>query len=137
MSPPDWLEQLAQAISLCIDTSDPRSRIGCHYCCVDNVWEVTLFVSRTEIFGGEFDGCAIPGRFTLDIGGLLHLLEEVHRGWWQPLSAGSDDDLGPHLSLEGISAGHRVWIRITAEQPLALESGRVANMIDGTIERRW
>jgi len=134
---PEWLAELADLVAARIEPADPRAPIGCHFCEVEGVWEVTLFVSRTEIFGGEFDGQAIPGRFIIDLGGLLSVLDELHGCWWQPFSVAADDELGPHVALEGIYAGHEVWIRVPAQQPGSIPSGRVANMLGGTIERRW
>lgn len=134
---PDWLEALSQRIAALLEPADPRAPIGCHVCRADDVWELTFFVSRTEIFGGEYDGRSVPGRFVLDLAGLLTTLDEVSACWWQPLPQAADDDLGPQVSIEGRYGEHPVWIRITAEQPLAIESGRVANMLGGTIERRW
>ena len=111
--------------------------LGCHVCEAEEAWEVTLFVSRTEVLGGEFDGEIVPGRFVADVVGILSVLDQVETCWWQPQSAGSDDDLGPHLSIEGRHAGHAVWVRVTSEQPMPIESGRVANVLNGVIERRW
>ncbi|MFV0442404.1 MAG: hypothetical protein ACK5Q5_02410 [Planctomycetaceae bacterium] len=134
---PQWLQDLVGEVATCIVPVDPRAPIGCHVCKANDIWEVTLFVSRTEVFGGEFDGERVPGRFCLNVAPLISLLDELDNCWWQPLTVAADDDLGPHLSLEGRYAGHAVWIRITAEQPEDIESGRVANVNSGTIERRW
>lgn len=136
-TPPDWLRELANELTACIEPVDPRAPIGCHTCHADGLWELTLFVSRTEVFGGEFDGEQIPGRFVLDVRRLMNGLHVVEECWWQPLPAAADDDLGPHFSIIGKHHGESVWVRITAEQPAALESGRVANALNGTIERRW
>ncbi len=135
--PPDWLRELMETLTACLEPVDPRAPIGCHHCEVKGIWEVTLFVSRTEILGGEFDGEQIPGRFTLDVAAVLLTLDVVEKCWWQPLPAGGDDEVGPHLSILGRHAGEAVWIRIPSEQPRALESGRVANIHTGLIENRW
>lgn len=135
--PPDWLHQLAEELTACIEPIDRRAPIGCHFCYADDCWEVTLFVSRTEVLGGEYDGEQIPGRFNLDVTRLLTVLEQVDGCWWQPLPVAADDELRSHLSLEGRHAGQCVWVRITAEQPAAIESGRIANVLTGAIERRW
>ncbi|MCA9052799.1 MAG: hypothetical protein KDA75_03135 [Planctomycetaceae bacterium] len=135
--PPEWLQELVNELTAHIEPADRRAPIGCHVCHADGIWEVTLFVSRTEVFGGEFDGEVVPGRFVMDVAGLFSVIEQLEHAWWQPLPAGPEDDLGPHLSLEGTHHGVRLWVRITAEQPAAIPSGRVANVIEGVIERRW
>jgi hypothetical protein len=135
--PPDWLRKLADEMTACIEPVDPRTPIGCHVCHVDGLWEVTLFVSRTEVFGGEFDGEQMTGRFVLDVRRLLGIMDEVDECWWQSQPAASDDDLGQHFSIAGRHAGEAVWVRIPAEQPASIESARIANVLNGTIERRW
>ena len=135
--PPEWLQEFVNKLTAHIEPADRRAPIGCHICQADGTWEITLFVSRTEVFGGEFDGEVVPARFVVDLSGLLTVFDQIDQSWWQPLPAGPDDDLGPHLSLEGVHGGDRVWVRITAEQPAAIPSGRVANVIEGIIERRW
>lgn len=135
--PPDWLQNLVSDLTAALQSNDQLAPIGCHLCQVEEVWEVTLFVSRTELLGGEFDGEHLPGRFTLDVGRALIALDEIAQCWWQPLAAAPDDEVGPHLSIVGRHAGHEVWVRIAAEQPEPLESGRVANTLTGVIEQRW
>jgi hypothetical protein len=136
--PPDWLRDLVEELTACLEPVDPRAPLGCHLCHTDEeVWEITLFVSRTEVLGGEYDGEQVPGRFVLDVTALVRVVDDVENCWWQPLPASADDDLGPHLSIVGRHAGHEVWVRITAEQPESIESGRVANVLTGVIERRW
>ena len=135
--PPVWLQELADELTACLTPVDPRAPIGCHVCHAEGCWEVTVFVSRTEVLGGQFDGDVMPGRFVLDVARIMGVMDHVEACWWQPLPCAADDELGPHLSLEGQHAGERLWVRITAEQPAALESGRIANVLTGTIERRW
>lgn len=134
---PEWLQQLSEELAAHIEPIGHDAPIGCHYCLTEQGWEITLFVSRTEILGGESDGEAFPGRFVFNVAGLLEVLEEVDSCWWQPVHFGDADDLGPHLSITGLYAGELVWVRIPAEQPRALESGLVANVYTGRIESRW
>jgi hypothetical protein len=137
MRPPEWLQNLIQRITTCLEPFDDGSPVGCHISLQPEGWEATLFVSRIEILGGEFDGESHPGPFLLDVAGTLRAFDHVERCWWQPFSVAPDDDLGPHLSIEGRQAGEPVWVRIAAEQPAPIESGRVANVKSGRIERRW
>ena len=134
---PDWLQQLCDELSAYIEPIGRDAPIGCHYWLTEQGWEITLFVSRTEILGGESDGEALPGRFVFDVAGLLNVLDEVDSCWWQPVHFGDEDDLGPHLSLTGVFADEPVWIRIPSEQPKSIESGLIANVYTGRIESRW
>jgi hypothetical protein len=133
----DWIEQFSERIASHVRPADPRMPIGCHYCWADDVWELTLFVSRTEIFGGEFDGRSVPGLFVLDLIGLLLEFDEVCACWWQPFPIDGEDDIGAHISIEGRHGEHRLWVRIPAVQPQPLTAGCVANVLGGTIERQW
>ncbi|MEZ6056095.1 MAG: hypothetical protein R3C01_05255 [Planctomycetaceae bacterium] len=135
--PPAWLNELVQQVTQRILPIDPQSPIGCHYCQYGDEWEVTVFVSRTEVFGGEFDGEAFSSRFHFDLMGMQSIFTELDAFSWQPLSIGADDDLGPHIAMEGVYAGERVWLRVTSEQPKSIESGRVANVVEMRFEDRW
>lgn len=136
-SPPAWLTKLVNQVTPRIHPIDPQTPIGCHYGQFGDEWEVTLFVSRTEVFGGEFDGESFASRYHLDLLGLQSVFSEVDAFSWQPLSIGADDDIGAHVALEGTYAGKRVWLRITSEQPASLEAGRIANVVEMRFEDRW
>src|SRR5579863_3928411 len=99
--PPGWLKELADATALLMMPADVMAPIGCHYCCVDDTWEISLFVSSTEIVGGERDGDVRRSRFCLDVEAVKKLLDEVHGISWQAQSLASDDELGPHVELCG------------------------------------
>ena len=50
---------------------------------------------------------------------------------------GEDDDLGPHLSIEGLIGRHNVWLRITAHPPEPFEPGRIADVSDRGFHDLW
>ncbi len=133
----EWIKQFSERIAAHVRPADPRTPIGCHYCQVDDIWELTLFVSRTEIFGGEFDGRSVPGLFLLDLMGLLLEFDEVTACGWQPFPMDDQDDVGAHVSMEGRYGEHRLWVRIPAVQPQAIAAGCVANVLGEEIELRW
>jgi len=136
-TPPSWLKEFTNQVIEQILPTDPLSPIGCHFHQTADEWEVTIFVSRTEILGGQYDGESHHCRFHLNLQELTSLFDHVETFAWQALPMTKDDDLGAHVALEGTAHGERVWLRITAVQPEMFESGRVANVVDMTFESHW
>ena len=66
-TPPDWLNQLANAAAEEIEGLDVLAPLGCHYHDADGVWEVTLFASLTEVVGGAKDGVLRRSKFSVDL----------------------------------------------------------------------
>ena len=46
---------------------------------------------------------------------------------WQTGVIDSEDDLGTHLSVEGIQNGQAVWLRIVGQKPQAISSDSSAS----------
>lgn len=137
VEPPAWLAQLANQVVACILPADTLSPVGCHYCEVDDGWEVTLFASRTEIVGGHLDGTTFASAFALDLVPLQELFDPLHEHYWQALSMAADDELGPHIGIVGDHLGHRVAVRILAAAPDRFESGRFANVYEARLDDAW
>jgi len=134
---PGWIKDLADSSAVYLVPTDILAPIGCHYCRVGDVWEISLFVSRTEIVGGEYDGSQRGSKFILDVPALMELFESVPDVQWQAQSHGEDYELGPHLALIGIYAGHKVCLQILADAPLRFAPGRRAAIYTNTIEDCW
>lgn len=135
--PSDWLATLANELALRIHPVDPLAPLGCHYTFHAGCWEITLFVSTTEVVGGECDGEAFASAFQFDLAGIEFLFERVTSLGWQPIDLGDGDDLGPHIAIEGVRDGHSVWVRVTACPPAGFQPGRVFNLLDSTITELW
>ena len=119
-SPPAWLVELANKAAAEIQPVDGPSPISCHFFYSDDPiiqWEVSLFASGTEIVGGKLDGALRPTKFTVNLQNLFDILCEVSSFHWQALSMGDDDELGPHISVEGTYQGHSVWLRLLSHPP--------------------
>jgi len=116
---------------------DVLAPIGCHYHQEDDVWEVTLFASRTEVVGGEKDGLRFPSRFILDVKGLIELFSSVEAVEWQALPQGTDDEIGANLAVLGTYCGEHVCLRIPAEAPQRFDVGRVANVYEMRFVNIW
>lgn len=139
ISPPTWLAGMMNQVTEQVLAADVLAPLGCH--CYHNLaldeYEVTLFASLTEILGGELDGHLTASRFHLDILGLQQVFTEVHQLHWQSHSLGEEDELGPHVSIEGEFAGKTVWLRILAFPPERYEHGRMMNVYEGKLHDLW
>lgn len=135
--PPEWLTSLADAAASLFSPADILSPIACHYCEIGEVWEVTLFASQTEVLGGPMDGGLRPSRFHVDVKRLGELFDEVDVIYWQAHGFGREDDLGPHLGIEGRCRGHRVWLRVPSLPPKRFPPGRRAVTHDRAWEDLW
>jgi hypothetical protein len=137
VSPPDWLSRLANAVTANFRSYDTLSPVGCHFQLVHNIWEVTLFASRTEIVGGAQDGSTCDSSFSVDVMNLVDQFTTVDSVSWQTQSLGQRDELGSHLAIEGTYDDNQVWLRITAEAPERFGVGRRANVNQQQIEEIW
>ena len=137
LSLPEWLKQLADAVALRILPVDVLAPVGCHYCLVDGTWEIALFAASTQIVGGEKDGRLRMSRFTLDLNAVTSLFTEVTNLTWQAQSFAADDELGPHVSIEGSCGGHSVWLRILSRPPRRFAPGRRAIVYEPAWEETW
>lgn len=137
--PPNWLAELADVVATAIVGVALPAPIGCHFFRNEllNQWELTLFPGTTEIVGGKLDGRIKPSPFTLDLARLTWALDSLDRFHWQSHRLGADDELGPHVSLEGTHQGHAVWVRILAEAPEQFEISRRVHTAEQAIEDLW
>ncbi len=139
--PPRWIERLGQLTSRAFHSSGLLAPIGCHFHQNDELdgsqWEVTLFVSSTEFFGGPNDGKVVASRFMLDLKEVLEAFDAVDSLYWQTHVMAEDDQLGPHIGVEGEFEGNAVWLRITAEPPAQFQPGRSVDLQVNIAEDRW
>lgn len=120
MSPPAaWLSGLADAIAKTLEplSSEPLPALDCHFTKYEGIWEVTLFTESTEIVGGPEDGSIKHSALGVRVSEILDLFQNVSSCNWQTQAFGPDDDLGPHLSIEGLYKGRTIWLRILAAAP--------------------
>lgn len=137
--PPAWLAQMANELAIQIYGVDILSPLGCHYYHnrALNQWEVSLFAASTETVGGSQDGRVLPCRFTADLLRIAETFSQVTSFSWQPLALGSDDEIGPHISLEGHYQGHFVWLRLLAKAPERFQTGRLVRAYELKLEDVW
>jgi hypothetical protein len=135
--PPDWLKDLADAAAQLMIPADVMSPIGCHFCQAEGVWEVTIFASSTEIVGGGRDGEVCRSRFTVDVQALSLLLTDVVDISWQAHPLAADDELGPHIAIDGWLGEHQVSLRVLAFPPKRFTPGRRAIGYASQFEDLW
>ncbi len=139
--PPKWLGALATLAAQAFHSQSPLAPVGCHFHKNDEVapaqWEVTLFVSSTEVYGGARDGQCVFSCFMIDLRDLMEAFDVVESCYWQAQTLTDDDQLGPHVGVEGLFQGHSVWLRITAQPPSEFESGRVFDQATNELQNLW
>ena len=139
--PPQWIAKLGHLISQGFHSSGTLAPIGCHFHQNDELegsqWEVTLFVSSTEFFGGPNDGKVAVSRFMLDLKEVLLAFDVVDSVYWQTHMMAEDDQVGPHIGVEGDFEGNAVWLRITAEPPAQFQPGRSVDLCVNAAKDRW
>jgi hypothetical protein len=124
--PAAWLRILADVVAKAIEPLGPSAPLGCHYVQVDGVWEITLFTEATEVLGGPEDGTVKQSKFAVRISDILDVFQSVSNCSWQAHHAGENDDLGPHLAVEGTYKGRLIWLRILAQAPERFPPRRVS-----------
>ena len=139
--PQKWLGELAALATRAFHSQSQLAPVGCHFHKNDEVtptqWEVTLFVSSTEVYGGALDGQCAFSRFMVDLKDLMAVFDVVESCYWQAQTMTDDDQLGPHVGIEGLYQGHSVWLRITAQPPDQFEPGRVFDQVTNELQNRW
>jgi hypothetical protein len=139
--PPRWVSELAQRAMRAFHSQGELAPVGCHFHEVREVetpqFEVTLFVSSTEVYGGALDGQCTFSPFMVDLAELMSAFDAVESCYWQAQTMAEDDELGPHVGLEGRFQGHSVWLRITAQPPQQFETGRVFDQLATELQNLW
>jgi hypothetical protein len=136
-SPPDWLSMFVNAVAANIHSHDVLSPLGCHFQLVKNVWEITVFASRTEIVGGSEDGRSCHSSFDVDIKAVADLMTHVDGISWQTQPLDKFDELGAHLAVEGQYEDKQIWLRITSTSPERFDPGRRAMVNQQQFEEIW
>lgn len=138
-SPPAWLRWFANGAAQAILDTAMHAPIGCHYHYGEKLgeWEVTVFVSDTEVVGGRRDGTLVPYAIQVDLQEAIKLFDEMPRVYWLAGAEGKDNELDQHLSMEGSVKGHQVWLRILAQAPQQSSPGRLLHASSGKLEDLW
>jgi len=138
-TPPSWLRWFVNDVTRGVLDRSVQPPLGCHFFFDDSTdtWEVTLFVSRTEVIGGPLDGSEVPNGLQFDVAAVTAAFDSPPSIHWQVGQLAEDDELGSHMSFEGVARGQRVWLRMKQEAPAWAGPGRLLHAADGTLEELW
>jgi hypothetical protein len=138
-SPPAWLRWFANEGAQAILDTEVHAPIGCHYHYSEESreWEVTVFVSDTEVVGGPNDGTLVPYHVQVNLSHAIGLFDAPPKVHWLAGADRDDADLDQHVSLEGQTKGHQVWLRILAQAPRQAGPGRLLHASTGELEDIW
>lgn len=136
-STPQWIARLVESVCQKIQLFDEESPIGCHYFNNNDSYEVSVFVSSTEVVGGPNDGQRIAARFIVDVIELIEVFDVIDSMTWQPQIVDETDEVGPHFSISGTYAGETVWLRILGETPEQFSPGRIAEFHEHRFVNIW
>ncbi len=139
--PPQWIGELTRFVLRAFHSRGDLAPVGCHFHENDEIEtpqsEVTLFVSSTEVYGGALDGHCAFSPFMVNLVDLMAVFDVVESCYWQAQTMAEDDQLGPHVGIEGRFQGHSVWLRITAQPPEQFETGRVFDQLATELQNLW
>ena len=138
-NPPAWLRWFVNDAIRGIVDRQVVAPVGCHYFhdLDADVWEISLFVSRTEVCGGPADGRTVPTGLQIDIAAVCVAFDSPPVTYWQAERIADNDDLGNHLSFEGVARGVFVWLRIMQHPPDWTAPGRLLFAGSGRLEDVW
>ena len=118
-----WIRQLVDAVADSTTSINTEGELGCHVFQnkVDglNEWEITIFGEPVQL-GGRLASYSTDPVFSIDVFSIVTLFDTLISCRWQTSQVDSDDDLGTHLSVEGIQNGEAVWLRIVGQKPEAI-----------------
>ncbi len=127
ISHPFWIQKLTDQITPYMSPLGVSAPVGCHtfHDEENDVWEISLFTSQTEVLGGEFDGTSFHSNFVLDINSVIQVFDKVEHLEWQAIPIDKQDGLGSHISIEGIYNNNSVWLRILSKPPKECGVGQI------------
>lgn len=137
--PPPWLRWFINDASKGIVDHGTIGPIGCHYFFDEQLstWEISLFVAHTEVIGGPLDGSLIATGLQVDLVRIKAAFDSEPATYWQSEKIADDDQLGNHVSMEGIARGNAVWLRILHEPPAFAGPGQLFHPGQGLMENLW
>ena len=136
---PNWLQKFSHAAASSILDHEWHAPIGCHFHHNKLIpeWEVTLFLSATEVIGGALDGTQVPIPMQVNIGRVLELFDAAPEVHWQTHAIADDDQLAQHIAFQGTVGGQNIWLRILQHAPQGVEPGRLVDSSTGTTQDLW
>ncbi len=120
---PAWMESLVEVIHECVEAHSLMGPLGYRSLAQGDPCELLVYPTPVELVGGAEEGAVVLPGFSLALQALLAHFDRVEACRWSPSGLGPDDPDGPCVSIEGLSQGHDVWLRVLAEPPEDEEPG--------------
>ncbi len=138
-TPPSWLRWFVNDAIRGIMHGEDSAPVGCHFYLdrEHDLWEVTLFVGRSEVLGGAWDGKVVPVGLEVDVTRVAAAFDTPPDILWQAEKVTPADELGAHISFEGVTRGNNVWLRILQDAPDWAGVGRLLHASTGQFEDLW
>ena len=133
--PAKWVNEFVTRVTDAMTMLNEPAEIACHFYWNESVgsdgeWEITLF-AEPEMLGGRLDAYPIQPATSVDVVSVLTVFDSLDSCRWQSEAVTFDDDLGPHLSVEGTYQGHLIWLRLLSRAPESLVRNSVATTTAG------
>lgn len=114
--PPIWLEEFVHQLACHIFPENFPNPLACHYHQEASCWEVALFPSRVQN-QDTTKTSSEASFFSFDVQQAMSAFDDLlHLDWiTSPITA--QNEVGPHLAMEGIVQGEHLLIRICAQVP--------------------
>lgn len=120
---PIWVRRLVDAVAEAATSINDAGELSCHVfrnqTADADEWEITIFGEPVEM-GGRLASYSTAPVFSIDALAIMTLFDTLISCRWQTSQIDADDDLGTHLSVEGIQNGEAVWLRIVSQKPPAI-----------------
>jgi hypothetical protein len=136
-TPPQWIVNLANNVTACLEPLEPMPPLGCHYHLCERCWEISIFPAHTEIIGGPQDGHQTAPRFRVDLLAIATLFSTIEGIVWQTRSVNEGDQLGAHIAVTGVCDEESVSVRVLQSAPSGFEPGRKAMTNEGCLIETW
>ncbi len=114
---PTWLESLIDVIAECMEHHDQIGPLGYLYNIDADLWEIIVYPCSLELAGETRESTLVAPRFSLDLELLRSAFEQLETIFWVAHDIGPYDTFGPHIALEGIYQGNKVYLQILAYAP--------------------
>lgn len=117
---PEWVDSLVDEVAGHMSFHTASGPLGYRYREEDGFWEIMIYATPVELVGGAVDGEVVAPGFSLDLGGLRALFQDVRDFSWNALGWPNE---GPHVSIEGVYQGNEIFLQILAQAPEDEEPG--------------
>jgi len=121
--PPAWLGSLVDEIGNCVEAHAAMGPLGYRWSEESGAWDVIVYPTPVLLRGGEADGMIVSPGFSLDVNGLLSRFDQVADVRWSVYGHRLSPSGGQEITIEGVYAGHELFLQLLAEPPEDEEPG--------------